>query len=203
MSTVFYSSYVALWVLAVVEAILLLLVYRHFGMMALGSIEGVQRDGLPIGTQAPAIVGVTASGEDTRWEPTSERAQLALFASPGCEPCEQIIPALREIWSANQGLGIVSIVPGTAESARLLVDKFRPPFTCLADDGSGAFDNYRVRVTPFAFVVDQEGRVLAKGLCNSPDRIVQLFEQAQVQISIPISLKPRIEEPLPMHSSSW
>ncbi len=50
MSTLFYVSYVALWVLLLTMGVLVLLLYRHFGMMSLGTLEGVQRDGLPIGS---------------------------------------------------------------------------------------------------------------------------------------------------------
>jgi len=45
MSPVFYVSYGALWLLVLVLGVLVLLLYRHFGMMAMGTLEGVQRDG--------------------------------------------------------------------------------------------------------------------------------------------------------------
>jgi len=48
-------------------------------------------------------------------------------------------------------------------------------YPCLAEDGSGAFSRYRVRVTPFAFVLSEDGRVVAKGLCNSAARLRALL----------------------------
>ena len=44
MTSIFYVSYIAMWMLLLIEGFLLLLVYRHFGLAALGTIEGVQRD---------------------------------------------------------------------------------------------------------------------------------------------------------------
>ena len=66
MSMGFYASYGALWVLLIVTAVLVLLLYRHFGPVAMGTVEGIQRDGLPLGDVAPPIVGSSpARGETT------------------------------------------------------------------------------------------------------------------------------------------
>ena len=64
MSTLFYVSYVALWLLLLTIGVLVLLLYRHFGVMSLGTLEGVQRDGLPIGSvaEADAVAWARASG---------------------------------------------------------------------------------------------------------------------------------------------
>ena len=106
MSTLFYVSYAALWLLLLTMGVLVLLLYRHFGVMSLGSLEGVQRDGLPIGSLAPPISGVTAAGQDTRWEPTRGQPQLLLFAAPDCEPCATVLPHVERLARVvNGGLG--------------------------------------------------------------------------------------------------
>ena len=51
----------------------------------------------------------------------------------------------------------------------------------MADDASGAFAKYRVRVTPFAFVIGQDSRVQAKGLCNDPLRLRELLRVAGLE----------------------
>jgi hypothetical protein len=50
----------------------------------------------------------------------------------------------------------------------------------LAEDGSGAFSRYRVRVTPFGFVIGGDGRILAKGLCGDRARLRGLLEAADM-----------------------
>ncbi len=59
MHGLFYGSYIVLWILLIVLTVLVLLLYRHFGMMSLGTLEGIQRDGLPLGESASELVGVT------------------------------------------------------------------------------------------------------------------------------------------------
>jgi len=176
-STLFYVSYVALWLLLLGIGVLLLLLYRHFGVMSLGTLEGVQRDGLPVGAVAPPLGGVTAGGEEAGWEPRRGAVDLLLFVSPDCGPCETLLPVVNRLATdpAAAGLGVTAIVPGPRETVARLDDRYRPTYRSLAEDGSGAFARYRVRVTPFAFVVGGDGRVLAKGLCSDPERLRALL----------------------------
>ena len=181
MSTLFYVSYVALWLLLLTMGVLVLLLYRHFGVMSLGTLEGVQRDGLPIGSVVPPISGVTAAGQDTRWESRRGQPQLLLFAAPDCEPCATVLPHVERLAQAvNGSLGIAAVVPGPRDEVARFVERYRPSFACLAEDGSGAFTRYRVRVTPFGIIVGSDGRVLAKGLCGDQVRLRGLLEAADL-----------------------
>ena len=190
----FDVSYVVLWVVVVVQGVLLLLVYRHFGMMTLGTMEGVQRDGLPIGEDAPALSGVTARGEDVLWEPSRARPNLVLFATPDCEPCRAVLPYVNQLAAlpGSLDLEIAAIVPGPREGAERMEEEYNPRFTCLADDGAGAFDSYRVRVTPFAFVVGEDGRVRSKGLCSDSLMLRDLL------VAGGLSEPTGLAEPLPL-----
>jgi thiol-disulfide isomerase/thioredoxin len=182
MSTLFYVSFAALWLLLLTMGVLVLLLYRHFGVMSLGTLEGVQRDGLAIGSVAPPISGVTAAGQDTRWEPKRGQPQLLLFAAPDCEPCATVLPHIDGLARAVNGdLGIVAVMPGPRDEVTRFVERYRPRFPCLAEDGSGAFTRYRVRVTPFGFVLGSDGRVLAKGLCGDQVRLRGLLEAADLR----------------------
>jgi len=181
MPTLFYVSYAALWLLLLTMGVLVLLLYRHFGMMSLGTLEGVQRDGLPIGSVAPPISGITAAGQDIVWEPKRGQPQLLLFAAPDCEPCATVLPHVERLARAvDGGLGIAAVVPGPRDEVARFVERYSPAFPCLAEDGSGAFTRYRVRVTPFGFVVGADGRVLAKGLCGDQVRLRRLLEAADL-----------------------
>src|SRR5918997_4079087 len=181
MPTLFYVSYAALWLLLLTLGVLVLLLYRHFGMMSLGTLEGVQRDGLPIGSVAPGISGVTAAGQDTGWQPQRGQPQLILFAAPDCEPCATVLPHVERLARAVNGdLGIAAVVPGPRDEVARFAERYRPSFPCLAEDGSGAFTRYRVRVTPFGFVIGADGRVLAKGLCGDQVRLRGLLEAAEL-----------------------
>ncbi len=176
MSSVFYISYVAMWFLVMIEGVLLLLVYRHFGLVALGTAEGVQRDGLAVGDVAPPMSGITAEGEPVSWAPQPGHAHLLLFAAPECRPCAQVVPYINRL-AARSDVDVALVVSGPQDGVARLVDKFHPPSSvaCLADDGSGVYKRYRVRVTPFAFIVGEDGRIRAKGLCSDPMRLRDLL----------------------------
>ncbi len=81
-STAFYASYGVLWALVLALALLVLVIYRHFGMVALGTLEGVQRDGLPVGEEAREITGVDARGDPFVWAPGAPT--FLLFAASEC-----------------------------------------------------------------------------------------------------------------------
>jgi thiol-disulfide isomerase/thioredoxin len=164
MSTLFYVSFAALWLLLLVEGVMLILILRHFGHIALGTMEGAQRDGLPVGERAPTVKGVTPEGLVATFAPQLGQPHLLLFASLNCVPCETVLPVVNQLAAVNgRHVEITAIVPGQPRDAADLVEKFALRFTCFAEAGSGAADRYRVRVTPFGFVIGSDGRILAKG----------------------------------------
>ncbi|MGH2830617.1 MAG: TlpA family protein disulfide reductase [Actinomycetota bacterium] len=172
--TAFYVSYVLLWALMLFLGVLLLLVYRHFGVIAMGTYEGVQRDGLAIGEKAPDFSGVTARGQEITLSSPGGQSRFLLFAHPDCGPCEAVMPFVNHLGAAAQNgldLEVAAVVSGPRDEVERLVERYDPPFLALAEDGSGVFNLYRVRVTPFAFVIGGDGRVVAKGLCNDPVRV--------------------------------
>ncbi len=194
MPSIFYVSYVAMWVLLIAEGILLLLVYRHFGLAALGTAEGVERDGLAIGEVAPAIRGVTAQGVSIELVPQPGSLYLLMFVSPTCAPCAEILPSIHQLTITSNQIEVVLIVDGSRERVVQLIDKFHPPesVTCLAEAEAGTYHGYSVRVTPFAFMVAKDGRIRAKGLCNTTGRLRRLLASVGVEVSSEL-LQPAAE----------
>jgi thiol-disulfide isomerase/thioredoxin len=177
----FYLSYAALWSLLLALGVLVLLLYRHFGLMAMGGVEGIRRDGLALGEVAPAIRGSAADGHEENWEPGGAPS-FVIFAAPECEPCADVLPHVAQLANGANGapLRVLAVATGREESAQRMLEKFALPFDCLAEGAGGAFAAYRVRVTPFAFVLGEDSRVLAKGLCNSASRLRELFAEADL-----------------------
>jgi thiol-disulfide isomerase/thioredoxin len=175
---VFYTTYVLLWLLVLFEGVLLLLVFRHFGHQALGTLESVQRDGVRVGAKAPDIQGMQSSGQAASWRPLDDRTALVLFAAPDCAPCHQVLPHVARAARDAPELEVVTVVSGSPEDATKLVELVAAPITAIASDQ--AFEAFRVEVTPFAFVVGHDGRVLAKGLCDSLVRLRTMLDSGGI-----------------------
>jgi methylamine dehydrogenase accessory protein MauD len=176
MSQAFVVSYVVLWALVLALAMLLVLVYRHFGIMAMSTAEGHDRDGLPVGHVAPQISGVDRTNGRIHWSPEPGRHHLLFFAAPGCEPCEAIAPLIGALGRADeQDRRVVVVASGRGDEVLALDRLTGGGVLCLADDGSGVMQNYEVQVTPFAFLLDPDGRVVAKGNCSTPPRLRRLL----------------------------
>jgi methylamine dehydrogenase accessory protein MauD len=179
---VFYTTYVLLWLLVLFQGVLLLLIFRHFGHQALGTLAAVQRDGLRVGAKAPDVEGVQPSGEAVSWRPPGNRTALMLFAAPDCAPCHRVLPYVAGAARDAPELEVVTVVPGSREDAAKLVELVASPLSTIASDG--AFEAFRVEVTPFAFVLGQDGRVLAKGLCDSPERLWRMLDSGGVSTAV-------------------
>lgn len=179
-SWAFYSSYLVLWVLVLTMAALLVLVFRQFGLMALSTFEGVQRDGIPVGEQALALSGITSAGADVRWVPGDGNRTLISFVSPDCAPCEAVMPHIAKLAAGNGDMpsfDVIAVTRGGAAAAHHIVEKFAPAYPVVAEDKTSIFNEYRVRVTPFAFLVDQAGVVRAKGLISGLPLLARLLEE--------------------------
>jgi methylamine dehydrogenase accessory protein MauD len=192
MSSVFYASYAALWILFLVQALLLFLLYRHIGLTLLSTSEGVQRDGLKVGEIAPAFRGVGVGGESVQWAPQPGRAELLIFAAPDCEPCLDVFPYINHVATGINGseVPVTAVVAGDRRQAILAAEKFGPVVRFVAEDGTAAFALYQVRVTPFAFAVGRDGRIQAKGLCNHPNALRRLLTAGGFSDAGPVADQP-------------
>lgn len=81
-------------------------------------------------------------------------------------------------------IAVIYVTLGLAEGSQRLVSKFSPPENTrvLAEGNSHLFEVYRVRVTPFVFLVDQHGLIVAKGLCDKRERLVQILQAINVKV---------------------
>lgn len=180
----YLTAFVALWVLALVEGFLIFLILRQLGLQALETAGAVTRDGLNVGTQAPELSGVLYVGDPER---TTGRVSsdfgkaLVLFTSPDCRPCAAIMPGVNAVLANSEQVRVVVIIPGSDMTAAVAMQqKFSLSQVVVAAEGSSrAFDAYRVRVTPFGFVV-HKGLIAAKGTCGSPDLLAALLERGGV-----------------------
>lgn len=189
MPSLFYVSYFVMWLLLMILVVLVLLIYRHFGLISLGTAEATQRDGLMIGEAAPTLRGLSSENENVEWTPALGRTYLFAFVSPTCGPCQKILPFIIQLATASKDFEVVLIVNGPRVLVQKLADQFHPSLlaTCLSDEKGEIYQNYRVRVMPFAFLVGPDRSILAKGLCDTPERLQGLLRAGGIEIpTVPV-----------------
>ena len=168
MEGIWLVSYIVLWILVLALGALVLLLYRQLGIMYLGSAEGVSRDGLPKGTPAPDFTLTDQYGHQQRVAAYRGRPLLLIFGSAGCSPCRILMPQLDEWLPAHPEMGIIWLNMNSPEETLKYVSDVGatvPVVPTTPDDKIA--ERYRVRVTPFSFMIDENGVIRTKGLVNT------------------------------------
>jgi len=168
MEGIWLISYIVLWLFVIALGVLVLLLYRQLGIMYLGTAEGVSRDGLARGTRAPDFSLTDQYGHAQRLNSYKGKPVLLLFGSPHCSPCRLLLPQLDEWVRQHQDVGAVWLNSASPEESLRFVSETgaQLPVAPYAPEDN-LLDKYKVRVTPFLFMVDENGIVRAKGLVNS------------------------------------
>jgi len=121
-----------------------------------------------LGDLAPPFEATDVLGRPVTLGIPHERRTLLIFISTGCATCWEILPALRTLERTEKGnLEIVLISPRDDLEAGLkfLKENRLTPIPLVISDELAA--RYQVGLTPYAILVDREGRVRAKGLVNN------------------------------------
>lgn len=172
-------SYLALWVLVIVQGIVLLVVLRTLGSFMLSTREAIERDGLAIGTRAPVFVAEDATGSEVRLSDVLGKWLVLLFAFPACRICRELLPDMgtlsRELGSEAR---VLLLLRGSLDDLRLLLEQENPTIESWAIGHHGVAERFRVRVSPFVHVIDPAGNVKAKGLVNNREAVEHLLRDA-------------------------
>jgi thiol-disulfide isomerase/thioredoxin len=160
---------VSQWTLLFALAALLFLVYRQIGYLLDLKNLGTEREGLPIGEEAPAFDYTPVNQHisvSTHFEPKGVWS-LLLFTDPGCVSCQSALPILERL-APKVERPLRTLVVTSAEPAQIAAsDAF---MTTSIDIGRARDDVasrlYRTHVTPFAYLIDAEGKIRAKGIAT-------------------------------------
>ncbi|SEK33178.1 methylamine dehydrogenase accessory protein MauD [Paenibacillus sp. cl141a] len=172
MDILFYSN-VLLWIVVLFMLFSLFLIYRQFGSVYLSTRDAITRDGVSIGSKLPEFSAKSYfSNERIPIDSFYHKPTLIAFISPGCKPCQELIPEWNKAYMKyNEKINFVIVGLGDKTSfSKLLADKSLIG-ELLLDEEREILASCQVRVTPFAFVIDENGTVKGKGLCNGIEHI--------------------------------
>jgi len=181
-SGVWLASYIVLWILVLLLALLLAGALRQLGLLQLrlGDDPGalITDSGLERGAEAPDFTALdAASGDAVSLSDLPAVPRMLVFASPGCLSCRELIPGLNEVRKTRGDWDFLVVCRGDLESCQAFgrMNGLEAP---MVVDTTGQIEkDYAVTLTPFAYVVDHEGRVVIRGLANDWRQLESLLEQ--------------------------
>ena len=183
MSGVWLASYVVLWLLVLVMGFLLAGALRQLGLiqLRLGDDPGalITDSGLERGTLAPDFTALDAgTGGSLTFSDLPARPRLLVFVSPSCLSCRELIPGLNEV-QATRGreFDFLAICRGDLESCRTFARMNRLHAPMVVDTNGQIEKDFEVQLTPFAYLLDYEGKVVIRGLANDWRQLESLLEQ--------------------------
>jgi hypothetical protein len=173
-------SVIVLWVIVLVLSVLVVLLYRQFGLLYLGSGGRVRVQGLVVGERFANTPPVFVDGhaETIDWTAAGEgRGTLVLLTHVTCPLTESILPTLNA-WSFLWDMVDIWVVDRKfADSEQRIVPTERQWTYATSPDGSfhRALD---IDVSPYAYLFDINGVVQARDIVGDAQGLTQLLESA-------------------------
>lgn len=173
--TMLTVAVVVLWVVVAVLSVLVVLLYRQFGLLYLGSRNRIALTGLDVGSSAPSDIAVEVERRLVNWDwraAGSGRATLTIFAVARCPLCDKLVPDLNSFadkW--GELVDVLFIEKGPLPDGPTHDLATRTAWTYAVTPDGDLHDAFDVEATPFAFLISSSGTVLAKGLVNTTQHL--------------------------------
>jgi methylamine dehydrogenase accessory protein MauD len=132
----------------------------------------------------PSFGGLT----DHLGRPTSvgghrEKPQLLMFTGPKCSTCKSLLPGIRALAKAERRhLEVVMISDGTPEEHAEFLAGAQVGDEFAYVDARDVGVAYQVGTTPYGVILDEHGRIRAKGLCNHMAHVESLLNALEAGV---------------------
>ena len=135
----------------------------------------IERNGLKVGTPAPAFRLPDLRGHMVSLEKYRGRRVLLVFSDPQCGPCDELAPHLVRLHQqhSNNGLALILVGRGDREQNRLKAEQHGFQFPIVLQDKWKLSKEYGIFATPVAFLISEDG-VIAKDVAVGTEAILTL-----------------------------
>jgi methylamine dehydrogenase accessory protein MauD len=180
---------IAVGVLAVIVAALVVAVFalaRQVGILyeriaPMGAL--IVDAGPKVGEQAPGFALPALDGRTVDIGNPAATSTLLFFLSPTCPVCKKLLPILKSTARSEAAwLRIVLASDGERVAQEKFVRQARLeefPYVLSTELGLA----FKVSRLPHAILIDEAGRVTAKGLVNSREQLESLFTAKELGVS--------------------
>ena len=173
MAASFWASYVALWVVVAVLAVVIVGLIRT--VFTLTNPE--RSKSLQGGAMAPAFEATSLDGRVITSASLAGKLTALLFASPNCATCMTTMDELNALSQKAHGNVVVVCWAGNADCA-LLQSRHQLTQTVLVDADGALASLFEISGTPTAVIIDEMGRILSVG---NPKRASDLEELMELE----------------------
>lgn len=179
----------AVIVLAVIVIALVVAVFalaRQVGILyeRIAPMGALMLDAGPrVGDQAPTFSLPALDGRRIDIGPAAATSTLLFFLSPTCPVCKKLLPILRST-ARSEAAWLRIVLASDGEQAaqekfyrQSKLEEF--PYVLSTELGLA----FKVSRLPYAVLLDETGRVTAKGLINSREQLESLFTAKELGVS--------------------
>lgn len=179
MSGIWLITYIVLWGIVLFQGLVIFVLMRQLGIIYLGTAQGVARDGIAAGQRAPDFALPDLSGTVRTLADYHGRSLLLVFGSTSCAPCRGLVPDLNVFAKQHaDDIDALFAIRGTPNEAQRFVDDLGLQVPVGVFNDEELPEKYKARVTPFAFLIDGDAVVRAKGLSNNMSHLDMLLKAA-------------------------
>jgi len=187
------ASYLAMWILVLLQSLLLVAVLRQLGeLRSLADRKDLRsNDGSMLGSSAPKFSGHEArSGDALSSNIFSESGGIVLFLSSECATCRQLVETLKPPL-IKQLPPIIAVCQGEYRAAARLGIKLDAAVRVLLKDADETAARYKVSSFPTAVIVDREQVVKGYGHPKNVDELSELVAGSLDYIRSLANLQPQ------------
>ncbi|MEX0701397.1 MAG: redoxin domain-containing protein [Planctomycetales bacterium] len=182
MSVSMMISYVALWAIVVILAIVLIGAIRQIGLLHRRippTGARMAQPGPDVGQKAPDFSEMALDGSLVTLSDTALARTLLVFMSVTCQACADLAPAIRSVAASERKLLRVIIVAkgGKSEVSEFARENHLLDIpTIVAPELQELYD---VHASPYGILVERNLQVRSKGVLNTLEHLDSLLQAAE------------------------
>lgn len=145
----------------------------------------IHDEGLPLGSRAPELAA--HYGEEDYHLTFAGRYTFIAFGVDGCDPCAGLVEAATAHPATKR---MRRVYVGTSDDLPGRLSRIPDWEVYRFHDGASARRQWRAPVNPYFYVIDERGRIRAKGIANQPahlDRLLAILPARAPHVELSLS----------------
>lgn len=201
MTTLWMTSYIALWIIVAALGLITLGLAREVALLhqlakrtSRPSFPPPHEDGPRLSSELPDLPLDTCNGfgQIRLRERDTGRLTVLVFLSPTCEGCQLIAEPLNAVIEREAGrLRVVAIMRGQEVTTRAFVNLFPLHAPVVFDVDEAVTTKFGVHYAPFALLYGDEGFLVRKGSIGDSNDLAALLGDTSVPEEALANVYPR------------